>query len=73
MTQSRSASLAEAGANVAVGYVLAVLVQLLIFPVFGLQPTLVQNLAIGLIFTGVSLARSYALRRVFQRLSHRRG
>ena len=69
MTQSRCASLAEAITNVAVGYVLAVIVQLIVFPVFGLQPTLVQNLTIGLIFTGASLARSYALRRLFQRLA----
>ena len=66
VVQSRAGSLIEAAANVVVGYVLAVLVQLLVFPVFGLQPTLAQNLKLGLIFTGVSLARSYALRRVFE-------
>ena len=33
---------------------------------FGLQATLGQNLAIGAIFTVVSLARSYVLRRVFE-------
>jgi hypothetical protein len=67
--QSRTGSLFEVAANVLVGYALAVFVQLLVFPIYGLQPTLGQNLKIGLIFTGVSLARSYALRRLFQRLS----
>ena len=33
--------------------------QLLVFPLFGLDTTLGQNLAIGAIFTTVSLARSY--------------
>ena len=66
MSQPRAASLAEAAANVVIGYGLAVLVQLLAFPVFGLQPTLAQNLKIGLIFTAVSLLRSYTLRRVFE-------
>ena len=32
-------------------------------PMFGLATTLGQNLAIGAIFTTVSLARSYVLRR----------
>jgi len=68
MSQSRRASFAEAAANVLVGYSLAVLVQLIVFPVFGLQPTLAQNLTIGLIFTAVSLLRSYALRRLFEAL-----
>jgi hypothetical protein len=39
--------------------------QLLVFPLFGLATTLGQNLTIGLIFTLVSLVRSYALRRAF--------
>ncbi len=53
------------------GYGLAVLVQLLVFPAFGLQSTLAQNLRIGLIFTAVSLLRSYALLRLFEALGTR--
>jgi hypothetical protein len=55
------------GLNVVAGYGIAVLVQLAVFPVFGLHPTLVQNLKIGLIFTAASLVRAYAIRRVFDR------
>jgi hypothetical protein len=61
-------SLIEALANVAVGYGVAVVTQMLIFPVFGLHTTLVQNLKMGGIFTIVSLARSFALRRLFEAL-----
>lgn len=66
MKQSRAMSLVEAVANVVVGYGVAVATQILIFPVFGLHTTLTQNLKMGLIFTGISIARSYFLRRVFE-------
>jgi hypothetical protein len=64
-------SLAEAVANVLVGYGVAVLTQILIFPIFGLQTTLAQNLKMGAIFTVVSIARSFALRRVFEAIRMR--
>ncbi|AZQ67637.1 hypothetical protein EF888_11140 [Silicimonas algicola] len=65
MTQSRLMSGIEAGANVAVGWCIALGTQLLLFPVVGLQVTVAQNLTISGAFTAVSLARSYVLRRVF--------
>ena len=68
MKQSRLMSLVESVANVAVGYGVAVATQILIFPVFGLHTTLAQNLKMGAIFTVVSIARSFALRRVFEAL-----
>jgi hypothetical protein len=68
VTQSRRLSLFEAITNVAVGYVLAVFTQIVVFPWFGIHPSLGENLAIGSIFTGISLLRSYALRRLFERL-----
>jgi hypothetical protein len=67
MMQSRVMSLVEAVANVVVGYGVAVLTQILIFPVFDLHTTLAQNLAMGAVFTLVSIARSFALRRLFER------
>jgi hypothetical protein len=59
-------SLIEAIANVAVGFGVAVTTQVLLFPVFGLEASSSENLAIGCIFTVVSVARSYALRRLFE-------
>ena len=64
--QSRIMSLVEAIANVVVGYGVAVVTQVLVFPMFGLQASLADNLAIGAIFTVVSLVRGYALRRAFE-------
>ncbi len=60
-------SLTEAVTNVAVGYVIAVATQLIVFPAFGFQARLGDNLLLGAVFTGVSLARSYAVRRAFER------
>ena len=71
MKQSRAMSLAEAVANVIVGYGIAVVTQILIFPVFGLHTTLAQNLKMGAIFTVVSIVRSFALRRVFEAIRMR--
>lgn len=63
--QSRAMSLIEALVNVGVGYGVAVATQVMVFPIFGLHASLDQNLAIGLIFTAVSLVRNYLLRRTF--------
>ena len=65
MRQSRMMSLVEAAANVVVGLVVAVATQIVVFPILGLQASLGQNLKLALVFTGVSIARSYALRRLF--------
>jgi len=59
-------SLVEAIANVGAGYVIAVLTQTIIFPLFGLWMSIGQNLQIGAIFTAVSIMRSFSLRRLFE-------
>ncbi len=66
--QSRSASLAEAITNVVVGFLVALAAQQLIFPVFGIATTLVEDGAIAAMFTAASLVRSYAIRRLFMHL-----
>jgi len=71
MKQSRLMSLVEAATNVVVGYGIAVATQLVVFPWFGLPARVADALAIGLIFMAVSLARSYALRRLFEVLRAR--
>jgi hypothetical protein len=64
--QSRAGSLLEAAANVVAGYVLAVATQRLVYPLFGISTTLNADAVIAGVFTAVSLARSYVLRRVFE-------
>ena len=66
--QSRWMSLVEAVTNIVVGYWLAVITQIVVFPLFGLQVALRETFLLGLIFTLVSLIRSYTLRRIFNTL-----
>jgi membrane protein implicated in regulation of membrane protease activity len=68
VNQSRIMSGAEAIANVGVGFVLAVVGQVIVFPVVGLEASLRQTLQVGAAFTALSLLRSYVLRRLFNRL-----
>jgi len=71
MKQSRLMSLVEATTNVVVGYLLAIATQIAVFPWFGIDAGLSDHLTIGLAFVGVSLARGYLLRRLFERLGKR--
>ncbi len=66
MKQTRRMSLVEAIANVAVGYVLAIATQIVVFPWFGIETGLAEHMTIGLAFVCVSLARGYLLRRLFE-------
>jgi hypothetical protein len=68
MKQSRRASLAESLANIAIGYCVAIAAQMAIFPMFGIYVGAGEHAAIGLLFTVVSLVRSYTLRRLFETL-----
>lgn len=69
MSQLKKHSLIESLVNVAAGYGVAVGSQIVIFPLFGVHITLRDNLYIGLFFTIVSIVRSYALRRIFNRIT----
>lgn len=65
-------SFVESLTNVAVGYSVAVTAQIGIFPMFGIDVTLSDNLMIGAIFTGISILRSYTLRRIFEEIRMRK-
>ena len=68
LAQSRAMSFVEAVANVLAGYGIALLTQVALFPTFGLHLAMTENVLIAGVFTGVSLARSFVLRRPFERL-----
>lgn len=65
--QSRRASLVEASTNVAAGWIINFSANLIVLPWFGLAPTVGDAVGIGLVFTGIALARNYAVRRFFNR------
>jgi hypothetical protein len=64
-------SLVESTANISVGFLLALCTQIMLFPLFGILVSLPENLMISGIFTAVSLARTYVLRRLFEALQMR--
>lgn len=68
MAQTKVGSFAEAWANIAVGFAINFTANMLILPLFGFNVTGSQAFHIGLIFTVISLARSYVLRRWFNGL-----
>ncbi|BBB29359.1 DUF7220 family protein [Neptunomonas japonica] len=61
--QSRIGSAVEAIQNIIVGYTVNMLANFVIFPFFGWDLSLQQNLALGVIYTAISFVRSYAIRR----------
>ncbi len=65
--QSKSQSLLEAVANILIGMGVAFAGQLIVFPALGIAVRLDQNVTITIAFTAISLARSYVLRRLFNR------
>ena len=68
MTQTRTMSAIESIANVLIGYCVAITTQVFVFPLFDIYAITSDHLAIGAIFTVVSLIRSYVLRRFFNRI-----
>ena len=70
--QSRFMSLVEAWGNVAIGFAINFGGNMAILPLFGMPVTVTQSLGIGLVFTVVSVIRSYYVRRGFEwlRVTH---
>ena len=60
--------LIESFIDVGSGFLLAILIQLLIFPIFDLRPTILDSIWIALIFTVVSITRSWMWRLVFKKI-----
>ena len=57
----------ESVIDVGSGFILAILIQMIIFPLFDLHPTIFENIQIALIFTVVSMTRSALWRRYFRK------
>ena len=68
MKQSRLMSFVESTANIAVGFGLGLLGQVVFLPLLGIDANLQQNLVFAAIMTVLSIVRSYSLRRVFEAL-----
>ncbi|MEM9522764.1 MAG: hypothetical protein AAF982_02015 [Pseudomonadota bacterium] len=71
MSQSRRASAIEALVNILVGIAVAFAANLIVLPLVGVTISVGQAGAATILFTFVSFARSYALRRLFNHWSSR--
>lgn len=69
--QTRLSSFIESVINVLIGYGVALLSQIVIFPLFDIHVSLQTNLWIGAWFTAISLIRSYVIRRWFNARIHK--
>lgn len=68
--QTKLQSLIETLAGTAIGFVIALCAQLFIMKLYGIPSTLQQDFFITLFFTGISILRGYAVRRLFNRIFH---
>ena len=68
MSQSRISSLAETCVGIAIGFVVSLGINAVVMPAYGHHVTMADNLGMTAIFTVASIARSYLVRRAFNRL-----
>ena len=61
-------SLIESIIDIGTGFILALLIQIYIFPMFNLYPTISVGVKIALIFTVVSILRSWFWRTMFNKM-----
>lgn len=71
MNQTRLESLAEVVINVIIGWVVGLTTQLIIFPIFDIKVSFSDQFWISVVFTFVSIVRSYAIRRWFNAGIHK--
>lgn len=66
--QTVKRSWAESWSNIAIGFGINYLANLFILPLFGFYTlTPVKNISLGLMYTAISLLRSFTIRRWFNR------
>ena len=70
MTQTRLGSFIEACINVLIGFGINFGANLVILPLIGFHISVSQNLFIGVLYTVISVARSYCVRRWFNARIH---
>jgi hypothetical protein len=71
MRQTKLGSFIEACINILIGFSINYVMNLLILPLFGFHISLTDNLLMGLLYTIVSVARSYVVRRWFEARIHK--
>lgn len=70
MNQTKLGSLIESIVNIIIGFAINFTANMLVLPLFGFHVTAGSAFQIGLIFTVISIVRSYVLRRWFNSIKH---
>ena len=70
--QSKKQSVIEAILTTLSGTIIAFAGQLVFFPMFGVEADLAQNIGITLCFTGLSVVRTYFVRRIFNMIGNKK-
>ena len=65
--QSKKGSLIESLVNIAIGITIGFLSNIIVLPAFGYDVSIADGVAISLVFTAISLVRSYIIRRIFNK------
>ena len=68
--QNKKESIIEVIVNVFVGYILNLLIQITLFPFFDIHISISDNMLLTLLFTTISMIRSYLIRRFFNKRSN---
>lgn len=71
MNQTRLGSLIEVCINIAIGFAINWVANMFVMPLYGFEITGGQAFTMGLIFTVISVARSYIIRRWFNTMLRR--
>ena len=71
MNQTRLESLIEVLFNILIGFFINFIANILILPMFGFNISATSAFSLGLVFTVISVARGYIIRRWFNELLHK--
>ena len=71
MSQTKLGSFIEAWVNVLIGFTINYIANLLIFQLFGFHISLLAKFYMGLLYTVISVVRSYCIRRWFNARIHK--
>jgi hypothetical protein len=67
MSQTIKRSWLESWSNILIGWIINFIANMIIFPLFGFKITIRDNILFGIIYTCISLLRSFCIRRWFNR------
>lgn len=69
--QSRLWGFIEVITSVTLGFIIGVLSNIIVLPLFGLYASVTDSVLISVIFTCIGVVRSYMIRRLFNNINYR--